>query len=129
MKLLTLLLFLSLTLSANHVRWFSNYEDAHKEALKQNKHLMVLLIEKDCHTCQDSIQTTFMNKAYIDEINREFIPVLVSKEQKQSYPIEMLYTLTYPTLFFLDKYELYSCEPIRGEITPKVVKNHIQQCK
>jgi len=34
------------TLNASHVRWFSNFEKAHKESLKQNKPLMILLIKK-----------------------------------------------------------------------------------
>lgn len=129
MKLLSLFLLLTLTLSANHVRWLSNFDEAHKEALKQNKHLMVLLIKKDSSECKNTITTTFMNHTYIDEINEEFIPVLITKDQKQSYPIEMLYTFAYPTLFFLNKQELFSCEPIRGNVTPHRLKNHLKQCK
>lgn len=116
------------SLNASHVKWYNDFEAAHREALKQNKHLMVLLIKKDCPTCQNSLITTFMNQPYIDKINDEYIPVLVTKDQEQSYPIEMLYTLVFPTLFFLDKYELFSCEPIRGEITPQILKNHLEIC-
>ncbi|MCF6309690.1 MAG: thioredoxin family protein [Sulfurimonas sp.] len=129
MRLLSLVLLLTLTLSANHVRWFSNFEDAHKEALQQNKHLMVLLIKEDSLECENTITTSFMNQTYIDGINEEFIPVLITKDQKQSYPIEMLYTFTYPTLFFLNKQELFSCKPIRGDIIPQRLKNYLTQCK
>lgn len=117
------------TANASHVRWFFNYKDAHKEALQQNKHLMVLLIKKDSLKCKNTITTSFMNQAYVDKINEEFIPVLITKDQKQSYPIEMLYTFTYPTLFFLDEQELFSCKPIRGDITPQRLKNYLKQCK
>ena len=129
MKLLSLVLLLALTLNANHVRWFSNFDEAHKEAVKQNKHLMILLIKEDSPECKDTIATTFMNQTYIDKINKEFIPVLITKDQKQSYPIEMLYTFTYPTLFFLDEQELFSCKPIRGDITPQRLKNYLKECK
>ncbi len=128
MKAIYIVLLITLSLSADHVRWFFDYEEAHKEALKQNKHLMVLLVEDSVIT-KETIKNTFMDQPYIDEINREFIPVLVAKGRKESYPIEMLYTLIYPTLFFLDKYELYSCNPIRGQITPQAVKEHLLKCK
>ena len=117
------------TLNASHVRWFSNFEKAHKESLKQNKPLMILLIKKNCPACIKSLKTTFINQSYIDNINKKFIPVLITKNQKQSYPIEMLYTLIYPTLFFLDEQELFYCEPIRGEITPQRLENHLNKCE
>jgi len=129
MKLLFLFLFLILSLNANHVSWYSNFEDAHKEALKQHKHLMILLIKKKCPECVETLKTTFINQSYIDKINKEFIPVLITKDQKQSYPVEMLYTLIYPTLFFLDEQELFYCEPIRGEITSQRLENHLNKCK
>ncbi|MCK4974271.1 MAG: thioredoxin family protein [Sulfurimonas sp.] len=129
MKLLSLLLLLTLALNANHVRWLSNFDEAHKKSLKQNKHLMILLIMKDSVECKDTIVTTFMNQTYIDKINREFIPVLITKDQKQSYPIEMLYTFTYPTLFIFDEQHLFSCEPIRGDITPQRLKSYLEECK
>lgn len=87
---------------------------------------MVLLIKKDCEVSQKTIQTTFMNHPYIDTINSKFISILITKDQKSSYPIEMLYTFTYPTLFFLDNKELFLYEPIRGEITPDKLKSYLK---
>jgi len=114
-------LVLSINLYANHVRWYSNFDEAHKRAIQENKMLLVLLIKKNCPTCKDTIKTSFMNQKYIDTINKKYICVLITKDQKSSYPIEMLYTLTYPSLFFLDKHELFVYEPIRGSITPKKI--------
>jgi len=116
MKLLLTFVLLTLTLSANYVSWYGDYELAHKEALEQNKLLMVLLIEKDSKECSEVLKTVFLNQPYIDEINEKYIAVLVTKNQKSSYPIEMLYTFTYPSLFFLDKHELFMDKPIRGDI-------------
>lgn len=129
MRFLIFTTFLVLTLNANHVSWSGNFDKAHQEAVKENKKLMVLLIEKDCKSCQESIRTTFLNQPYIDEINDNFISVIVTKNQKDSYPIEMLYTFSYPTLFFLDNRELFVCKPIRGEVTPERLKNHLKLCK
>jgi len=38
-------------------------------------------------------------------IEKNAVFVIVYKEQKNTFPIEMLYTTQYPTLFFLDKYK------------------------
>ncbi len=128
MRFLLLATLLALTLNASHVSWYGNFDKAHQAAIKENKKLMVLLIEKDCKSSQESIKTTFINQPYIEEINDNFISVIVTKNQKESYPIEMLYTFTYPSLFFLDNRELFVCKPIRGEVTPDKLKNYLKQC-
>nr|WP_321267447.1 thioredoxin family protein [uncultured Sulfurimonas sp.] len=122
------ILFVS-SIYANHVSWQSNFDKAHQQALKENKKLMVLLIKKDCKECIETIKSTFTNQAYIEKINSEFISVLATYNQKSSYPIEMLYTSTYPSLFFLDKQELFICKPIRGEITPNKLESYLEHCK
>ncbi len=129
MRTLLLLALLYLSLHANHVSWYGDFDKAHQEALKQNKKLMVLLIKKDCEECKETLKTAFLNQKYIEEINRDFISVIVTKDQKASYPIEMLYTFSYPSLFFLDKTELFICEAIRGDITPQRLKSHLKECK
>jgi thioredoxin-related protein len=129
MRFLILFLLLISTVGANHVSWQSNFDKAHQQALKENKKLMVLLIKKDCPECIKAIKTTFINQPYIDKINREFISVLITKDQKSSYPIEMLYTFQYPSLFFLDNRELFVCEPIRGGVTPNKLNSYLEQCR
>jgi len=125
--LLSLLLFI-ISLEAQHVEWMGDYEKAHQKALKENKQLMVLLIQKGDSTCKELIPKVFMNKEHIEMINKKFISVIVTKGQKSSYPIELLYTITYPAVFFLDKYELFSCKPIDGDITPKLLAKHLKSC-
>jgi len=116
------LIFFTLSLQAKHINWQSDFEKARQRALQEQKYLLVLLIEKNSSESQKIIQTTFINQAYISQLNQEFIAVLVTKGQKSSYPIEMLYTFLYPSLFFLDSHELFIHDPIRGNVTPKTVK-------
>jgi len=129
MRFFILFLLLISVIQANHISWQSNFDKAHQRALKENKKLMVLLIKKDCPECIEAIKTTFINQPYIDKINREFISVLITKDQKSSYPIEMLYTFTYPSLFFLDNRELFVCKPIRGEVTPDKLNSYLEECR
>ena len=129
MHFVILITLLVLSLGASHVSWYGNFDKAHQAALKEDKKLMVLLIKKGCKPCTESIKTTFINQPYVKEINDSFISVIVTKDQKDSYPIEMLYTFTYPTLFVLDNKELFVCKPIRGEVTPERLENHLKSCK
>ena len=67
-----LLLFLSLIFSlleARHVEWMGDYEIAHQKALKENKQLLILLVQKDNSTCQELIPKVFINQEYIEKIN------------------------------------------------------------
>jgi len=90
---------------------------------------MVLLIQKDSKLNKKVLIDTFMNQNYIDEINDKFISILITQNQKKSYPIELLYTVEYPALFFLNNLEVYICEPLRGGITPKRLKKHLLECR
>ena len=128
MKYFYLTLLISVNLFSNHVNWYNNFEKAHQIALKENKNIMLLLIKKECSICKNTIISTFSNQKYIDIINKKFVSVLVTKNQKSSYPIEMLYTNEYPSVFFLDKYELFLCDPIKGLITPSNFKVNLDKC-
>jgi len=118
----------AVTLQAEHIAWQGDFDKAHKSALKENKLLMVLLLQKDDIRSKELISTAFTNKEYINLINAKFISVIVTKGQKGSYPIEMLYTSTYPTLFFLNHNELFICKPLQGEITPQRLRDHLKMC-
>jgi thioredoxin-related protein len=110
-------------LSAEHVQWRANYDTAHQEALKTDKLLMVLLVEDNCPSCKKILEITFLNQPYIENINERFVSVIVKKGQQESYPLEMLYSMKYPALFFLDKEELFVGKNIFGYISPDEFKN------
>ncbi len=121
-------LLITLSLSASSISWRGDYEKAHQEALSQNKSILVLLVKKNSKSASRLIQETFMNQEYVEWIDENFVCVLVTKGQKESYPIELLYTLEYPTLFFLDSHELYSCPPISGAVSPKKLAQKLKEC-
>ncbi len=124
MKLLFIFCALIVTLHADHVRWQGNFEKARQEALKENKAMMVFLITPECSMCMKMLRTTFMDQKYIAYINTHYVSVLVQKDQKMSYPIELLYTLEYPTLFFLDTNEIYTKKPLFGYVSPQSLAKH-----
>jgi len=121
---LVVLLFVVL-LNAEHVRWQGDFEKAREEAVAENKELMVLLISEQCVACMQMLTTTFLDQPYIAYLNQNYVAVLVRKGQRHSYPIELLYTLEYPTLFFLDQEESYTKEALHGYISPKALQVHL----
>lgn len=120
-------LLLAVSLYAEHIQWQGDYEKARLQALKEHKGLMVLLMEKECTKCTEMLRTTFQDQKYIRQLNRAYVSVLVLREQKDSYPIELLYTLEYPTLFFLDAQEHYTCKALRGYTDAETLKAHLQK--
>lgn len=118
-------LLIAVHLHADHVRWQGDYEKAREEAVKEKKRLMVLLIEKECVPCIKMLRTTFNGQPYIKHINEKYISVLVTKGQKASYPIELLYAIEYPSVFFLDSKEIFERDPITGYADPETFTKHL----
>ncbi len=119
-------LLITLALKAEYIPWRSNYDKAHQEARKEHKSLMVLLIKEDCHLCYKMLRTTFKDQPYLKKINEKFVSVLVTKGQQGSYPIEMLYTMTYPSVFFLNSKELFIGENIYGYADSDAFEKHLK---
>jgi len=97
----------------------SSYSDAHKKAIREDKILMVFLRKKSCSSCNDMLTSLFIDKKVRNLIGKRATFTIVTQGQKESYPIEMLFTTEYPALFFLDKHELFACDAIIGEINLK----------
>ena len=126
MKLVLVFLALLTTLYAEHVRWQGDYEKARVQAQQEKKELLVMLIRPECSVCMKMLRSTFMNQGYISYINENYVAVLITKGQKQSYPIELLYTLEYPALFFLDSHEIYTKDALFGYITPEILNTYLK---
>ena len=118
-----LLWLLPLFLHASFVNWLGNYDVAHQKALKENKPLLVLVVKKNDPLSSEIIKNSFMNKKYVDLINNDMVPVIVTYEGVLSYPVEMYYTTVFPTLFFVNsEKELLYKRPLYGK---EISKKHI----
>ena len=122
MKTILILLIISM-LHASHIKWLGNYDKALQQAREQNKILMILLIKNDCKKCKNIVQNLFTNKAYIKELNKNVVAVIVNIDNKHSFPIEMYWSNEYPTLFFVDSSnEIFINKPFIN-ITQKDIQN------
>ena len=118
----------ALSAHATHLQWQGSYELARKRAQAENKNILVFLVYEKNEKTGKMILKNFMNQPYIEKMNTEFIAVIVEKGTRQSYPIELLYTQTYPALFFLSAEELFLCRPLEGVITPSKVSQKLSEC-
>ncbi len=115
-KLLSLLWLLTLSIHADHIHWLGNYDKALQKAQKEQKHLMVLLVKKECPSCNAAIKNYFMDQEYVEHLNQKFVSVIVTYEGRESYPIELFYSRSFPTLFFVDyQTEGFLSEPLYGK--------------
>ncbi|MEA3432992.1 MAG: DUF255 domain-containing protein [Campylobacterota bacterium] len=115
-KILFTLWLITLSINADHIHWMGNYDKALRKAQKEHKPLMVLLVKKECPSCNDVIKDSFMGQGYIKYLNQKFISVIVTYEGRESYPIEMFYSRSFPTLFFVkSQTETFLSEPLYAE--------------
>ena len=121
-------LMCNISLQASYIKWYFEYEQARLVALKEKKDLLVLLVEPNINTTKAILQDIFINQTYIKNIEQKYIAVLIRKNQKSSYPIELLYTLEYPTLFLLDNHELFLCKSLSGEFGVVEVEEYLNSC-
>ena len=128
-KILLALLFYSTIIHANHIHWLGDYDKAHVLAQKEHKALMVLLVKKPCNLCNQTIQKLFMNQPYIDPLNKKFIPVILTYGGAENYPIEMYYSSTFPTLFFVNSNdESFLTTPLYGkQIQAKTIQKMLDE--
>jgi len=127
MKRFVLLFFLFCALLySKSLSWRGDYDKALAEARDSDKILLVLLVKNGCKRCNEVLNKVFTDKPYIKSLNQKVVAVLINKEYKSSYPIEMYYTTVYPTLFLVNpQNETFIKEPIYGNI----VKNDIKFLK
>jgi hypothetical protein len=106
------LFFVSLSF-ANNISWYSSYSKALKDAHIQKKDLLIFISSNKTKKSNKILAKSFLNQDYIEYINENFISVLISIENKVSYPIELFYTTTFPSIFFASyKDESFLTHPI-----------------
>jgi len=116
MRKFLLIAVLILPLAAEHVHWLGDYKKAHQKALREEKMLLVLVAEPNSPKTASLLKTVFMDRPYIDKINKRVVAVIVYSGSQSSYPVEMYYTRAFPTLFFVDpRQELFLAPPLYAQ--------------
>ena len=112
-KILLILILLFTNLLSNNISWYSSYDKAFYIAQKEKKNMMLFISSSKDNNSNEILKKYFMNQEYIDYLNKNFINVLISVEHKSSYPIELFYTTSFPSIFFASyKDESFLTHPI-----------------
>jgi len=98
-KVLVALIFLSISLFAD-VK-FKKYDEALKEAQKNNKLIALTVVSTTCPWCHKLLTETLKDKNVESMINKDFVYVIINKD---TTPLPNGITARMvPTTFFLDK--------------------------
>lgn len=100
-KILFILILLFTQLFSDTISWYANYDKALQKAHEEKKNMLLFIASSQNNHSNEVLKNYFMNKPYIAYLNENFINVLVTVEYKTSYPIELFYTTTFPTIFFV----------------------------
>ncbi len=129
MRQLLMIIFTISTIYADTIRWQGNYDEALQQAKEDKKVLMVLLIKSDCQECKNIIRDIFMDKPYIEELDKNIVAVIVNIDNKHSFPIEMYWSGEYPTLFFINSLnEIFIHKPFYN-VTQKDIEDILMEIK
>ncbi len=127
MKLIVSLFILAIFLEASSVIWYSNYDKALQIAKNQNKDLMIFIIKKDSKKAKRIFVDIFQDEKISHFINKNYISVVSIFEDKNSYPIELFYTLELPSIFFVSNNdESFISIPLHGDIKKVDIKNSLK---
>ena len=79
-KFLLPLVFIS-SLLASELNWINDYDNALEMAKQQNKELYIFIGADECRFCVLLKKNALSKKAVIERLNREYIPVYLSRDQ------------------------------------------------
>jgi len=125
-RVLVLCTLLAGVLAAGPIRWQGSFDAARQRAEEERKPLLVLLVKRECDACRKAVAAMNGDGPLARLVNGRTIPVLVTKEN-EDYPIELLYTLEFPTLFLLSPEETFLAEPVRGEIDASGLRRLLEE--
>ena len=123
---LWLLWLFALWLQAETIHWMGSFDAALKEAQSTGKPMLVLLVMHDCPPCRNQLASMSKENRIVELVNGKTIAVIVTKEN-EDYPIELLYTLEFPTLFLLSPEENFLMEPLRGETETPLLRRCLEE--
>jgi hypothetical protein len=99
--------------------WRGDYDAAHREAIRTNKCLAVLVTDAHNALTRDILMRFGTESVAVQKLRSRCIGVIVTKDVSR-YPIEMYYTTRFPALFLVNTHELFLCEPLyETAVTPQ----------
>ena len=126
MRLIAFCFLLAVSATAEMIHWIGSFDAALETSQARNRPMLVLLVKRACPPCRNLLAEGLRDERVVDLVNKHTIPVIVTKEN-EDYPIELLYTLEFPTLFLLTPDETFLAEPLRGEIDAPLLRRWLEE--
>lgn len=118
MKIFLVLFLMAAALFSEQIRWHNDFDKALFKAKEEKKEIMLLVLKKECAECKKVFVEVFNDKEVQEKVNRKYIAVVAFFEHENSYPVELFYTQSFPTIFFVSsRDESYLQKPLRGYFT------------
>lgn len=81
--------------------WHKDLQQAAREAVRQQKPILVMVEASWCGYCRKMLQETLTNPQIIARVNRQFVPVLLNADS-QARTVQRLQVSAYPTIVVLN---------------------------
>ncbi|WP_201353659.1 DUF255 domain-containing protein [Hydrogenimonas urashimensis] len=121
-----MLFAIQVVVAAERVHWYGRFDAALEVSQRTKKPMLVLLVTKECDACRHLLVKTFGDSQIAHLVNENAIAVIVTKEN-EDYPIELLYSTRFPTLFLLSPEENFMMEPLRGEVDKALLRRILEE--
>ena len=114
-KIIFFSLMFSAMLFASPIHWAKDYKSGIAEATAKNKPVLFISSRHTCKYCRILEQTALSDSKIINELNRNFIPIIAYSDERDYMPKELWRPGT-PAIWFLDEKGQPLFQPIMGAI-------------
>ncbi len=111
----TFLMLASTLFASSSINWAKDYKAGVAEATKQNKPMLFISSRHSCKYCVILEKTALSDSTIINELNRNFIPVIAYSDDGDYLPRELWRPGT-PSIWFLDEKGEPMFQPIMGAV-------------
>lgn len=127
MRILSLLIISLTFLFSSSIDFEDSLSQAKKEAIKNNKPLMIMYSTSTCPECNYMKKKVFKNEEIITYINKNFIPVIMDiNEDKKELPYSFI---GIPTFYFSNATQMNLIKKSIGGMREKEFLNLLKSVK
>ncbi|HQS67449.1 MAG TPA: thioredoxin family protein [Sulfuricurvum sp.] len=118
-KILFVLLVTLSTVFGSGIKWEKDYATALKQSKAQNKPMMFIISNHNCHFCVQFESTALSNPKVIQKLNKEYIATIAYVDESPIFP-NNLYVGGTPATWFLKSDGEPLFEPLMGAVDSTV---------
>lgn len=118
-KILFVLLVTLSTVFGSGIKWEKDYATALKQSKAQNKPMMFIISNHNCHFCVQFESTALSNPKVIQKLNKEYIAAIAYVDESPIFP-NNLYVGGTPATWFLKSDGEPLFEPLMGAVDSTV---------